>query len=110
MSKLVFSLKDVPHQEADDIRELLTSHNIDWYETSEGRWRISVAAIWLVNDADYEHARQLINQYQAELLVLRSRQNELSDTQPKPPWVIVLYSLAIIIVLALTFVPFFRMS
>lgn len=64
MSKLLFRLKDVPDDEANDIRELLNKHQLDCYETDDGRWRIGVAAIWLKDDDEYDHARALINEYQ----------------------------------------------
>lgn len=58
---MVFALKHVPDDEADDIRALLTENEIDFYETSAGRWQISLAAIWVRNDEDFVRARTLIN-------------------------------------------------
>ena len=66
MSVLLFRLRNVPDDEADDIRELLTTNKIDFYETSAGNWGISTAAIWLKNNDDLKHARDLIEQYQQE--------------------------------------------
>ena len=43
MATLVFRLKYVPDEEADDIRQLLADHDIDFYETSAGRWQVSMA-------------------------------------------------------------------
>lgn len=66
MAKLLFRLNGVNDDEADDVRALLAEHGFDTYETDAGRWRISVAAIWLRQDSDYDKARALIEQYQRE--------------------------------------------
>lgn len=66
MAKLLFRLNGVGEDEADDVRALLAEHQVDTYETDAGRWRISVAAIWLRDDQDYERARGLIDAYQQE--------------------------------------------
>lgn len=66
MAKLLFRLNGVGEDEADDVRALLAEHQVDTYETDAGRWRISVAAIWLRDDQDYERARGLIDAYQRE--------------------------------------------
>ena len=66
MAKLVFRLNDVPDQEADDVRALLLEHDIDFYETSAGKWGFSVAGIWLKHNEDTEQARNLIDNYQRQ--------------------------------------------
>lgn len=64
MSVLLFKLRHVPEDEANDIRELLDSNNIDYYETSAGNWGISTPAIWLKNNDELERAKTLIDTYQ----------------------------------------------
>ncbi|MBX3617196.1 DUF6164 family protein [Nitrosomonas sp.] len=64
MAKILFRLNDVPDDEADDVRELLTDNAIDYYETSAGNWGVSIAAIWLVDDSQYDKARALVDVYQ----------------------------------------------
>ena len=64
MSALVFKLKDVPEDEADDIRALLTTHELAFFETSGGWWRISLAAIWLQDETQLDTARALIDAYE----------------------------------------------
>ena len=64
MSVLFFNLRDVPIDEAEDVRELLTAHDIAFYETSAGMWGISLAAIWLHEEDDLVLARQLFDAYQ----------------------------------------------
>ncbi|EAR10684.1 DUF6164 family protein [Reinekea blandensis] len=65
MARIVFRLNHVPEPEADAVRELLAEHGFDYYETHEGRWGLSVAAIWLKHDEDFERARELIDKFQA---------------------------------------------
>jgi hypothetical protein len=60
MAKIIFSLKYVEEDEANDIRSLLIENDIDFYETTAGRWQISLAAIWVRQDEDYQKARALI--------------------------------------------------
>lgn len=64
MSKRLFSLKNVPDDEAQEVRELLTSNGIDFYETPARFWIFSMAAIWLKHESEFERARALIDQYQ----------------------------------------------
>jgi len=64
MSALLFKLRNVPDDEAEDIRELMRKHSIDIYETSAGNWGISMPAIWVQNDTDLHEAKQLLAQYQ----------------------------------------------
>ncbi len=66
MAKILFKLRQVPDDEADDVRQLLDRHAIDWYETEAGRFQISFPAIWLRNESQEEQARSLIEEYQAE--------------------------------------------
>jgi len=66
MAKILFRLRQVPEEEADDIRLLLDRHGIDWYETSAGRFQISFPAIWVSDDAEAPVARQLIETYQQQ--------------------------------------------
>ncbi len=66
MALLLFSLRQVPDDEADDIRELLEENQIDFYETNAGNWGISMPAIWLRDEQQHGHARNLIDEYQLE--------------------------------------------
>lgn len=69
MSALLFKLRNVPEDEADDIRALLKQHHIDIYETSAGNWGISMPGIWVSDDNDLERGKALIDQYQRERAV-----------------------------------------
>ncbi|WP_027160325.1 DUF6164 family protein [Methylobacter luteus] len=69
MSTLLFRLTNVPEDEADEIRELLRSNEIDYYETSAGNWGISMPALWLIKDEDLFKAQQLLEEYQRQRLI-----------------------------------------
>lgn len=64
MATLLFRLRHVPEDEAEEVRALLEQHEIDFYETSAGNWRISMPALWIRDDDQLEQARQLLDQYQ----------------------------------------------
>jgi Family of unknown function (DUF6164) len=66
MAKLLFKLKSVFDDEADDIKELLTEHNIDFYESPAGNWGISMHALWLNDESKFDQATQLIAEYQQQ--------------------------------------------
>jgi len=66
VAQLVFRLKNVPDEEADDIRGLLAEHDIEFYETSAGRWQISMAGIWVKDKEQATKARELIAADQAK--------------------------------------------
>lgn len=66
MPALLFSLRNVPDDEAEEVRALLTGHDIEYYETSAGNWGISTPGIWLRDEQQFAHARELIDQYQTQ--------------------------------------------
>lgn len=69
MAARLFSLHNVPEDEAEEVRELLASHALDYYESPEGNWGVSMPAIWLRDEAQLEQARVLIAEYQKKRLV-----------------------------------------
>ena len=66
MAVQLFRLRNVPEDEAQDIRDLLTKNQIDHYETPAGNWGISMPAIWLRNDEQLDQAKALIDEYQSQ--------------------------------------------
>lgn len=64
MPILFFNLRGVPADEADDVRELLNSNEIAFYETSAGLWGVSLPAIWLYHPDDLPAASRLFDDYQ----------------------------------------------
>lgn len=59
-------LRGVPDDEANDIRELLTANEIDFYETPAGNWGVSMPAIWIPQEHQFATAKRLVSSYQAE--------------------------------------------
>lgn len=80
MSALIFRLRHVPDEEAEAVRDLLTRHHIDWYETSAGNWGIAMPGIWVSDDQQVENARKLINTFQQQL---SSSQREIYEKQKR---------------------------
>lgn len=68
MAARLFSLHNVPDDEADDVRGLLANHALEYYETPEGNWGVSVPAIWLRDESQLQKARSLIAEYQEKRL------------------------------------------
>ena len=66
MTIRLFVLKDVPDDEAEEIRQLLQRHAIDHYETPPGKFGISSPALWLKDESQLQQARQLLDEYQQQ--------------------------------------------
>lgn len=116
MARLLFKLSNVPDDEAQDIRELLNNHDIHFYETNAGFFRVGLDAIWLADGTQEEQARELIRSYQAERVV-RQQENyaQLVEVGQVPsvwqrfcaqPIRFIALVVAILFVAALTVVPF----
>lgn len=65
MSKLLLNLRNVPDDEIDDVRAMLESNRIEFYETLPSRWGISYGGIWIADDNDIAQAKRLMAEYQA---------------------------------------------
>lgn len=66
MARLLFKLAQVPDDEAQEIRELLTREEIRFYETDAGFFRVGLDAIWLADAEQEARARELLMAYQQE--------------------------------------------
>lgn len=66
MPTLLMNLRGVPDDEADEVREVLRSRHIDFYETPPSRWFISMGGIWLPDGAPVDTAREALAAYQVE--------------------------------------------
>ena len=116
MTTLIFKLKDVPDDEAADVRELLAENDIYFYETHAGFWRLGVDALWLPDDTNLERAREIIKTYQLERT--SSQQKAYADLVEQgeaptlwqnfllSPLRFVLLIVAVFFVLTLTLAPF----
>lgn len=66
MAAKLFSLRNVPDEEADGVRDLLTRHHIDFYETPAGNWGISAPIIWVEDELQLDRAKSLLETFQEE--------------------------------------------
>ncbi len=111
MAKLLFKLRGVPDDEADDVRELLAQHEFDIYETSAGNWGLSMPGIWLKDKDKFNAARALIDDYQqARAIRVRAEYEQLKkegknrtfiDWAKENPVQLVFFSAVIVLVLYL---------
>jgi len=76
MPTLLFSLRGVPDDESYEVKELLSSHEIDYYETSAGNWGISMPALWLSNTDELEKAQMLLDEYQQQRAITQRKNYE----------------------------------
>lgn len=108
MAVQLFRLRNVPDDEAEDIRNLLTKHHIDHYETPAGNWGISMPAIWLHDDLQLDRAKSLIEEYQQKRSKIAklereqanqegTRQGLISSFMKSPIQTIVYTALAVVI-------------
>jgi hypothetical protein len=105
MAILLFSLRGVPEDEAFEVRELLSSQHIDFYETSAGNWGISMPALWLRTDAQLRQAQQLLADYQQQRQITQrqlylqrkqaGQQKTMAHVFKEKPWLVSSYFIAL---------------
>ncbi len=113
MSKLLFKLRNVPDDEAAEVRTLLTNHHIDYYETTAGNWGVSMPALWVKDEHQFQEAKKLLEEYQeARSIRVREEYAQLKregknktvlDSMKENPVLFIAY---ILIVLVLLYLPF----
>lgn len=116
----LMNLRHVPDDEADEIRELFESHGVRYYETPPSRWGISMGGFW-VHDADEAaRARELLTDYQRRRLERQRQAYEHSLAQGTAggfwfrlrhkPVTTLAACLAIVVIAALSLLPFVRIG
>jgi hypothetical protein len=65
MAKLFLNLRNVPADEADEVRDLLRANAIDFYETQPSPWGISSGGLWIEDTGQLARATALMADYQA---------------------------------------------
>ncbi len=120
MAALLFKLRDVPEDEARDIRRLLDEHEIEYYETSAGNWGISLPALWVRHEEDLDRARDLLQAYQAERAtrarlayedsVKKGENKRFRDMLREQPLRVLVYLAVILAVLYLSTMPFVNLG
>jgi hypothetical protein len=121
MAKLLLNLRNVPDDEADEVRGWLKDSGIEFYETTPGSWGISSGGIWIRDDAQIVRAKALMADYQsrrsqrvlAELAA--ARKDGSAETFGKlfreRPWYVLVILAAIIGIVALTLaLPYFFLN
>lgn len=76
MAKLLLNLRNVPDDEADEVRALLDDHGIGHYDTPTGFWNISLGGIWVREDVAFVEAKRLMAGYQAQRAARVRAENE----------------------------------
>ncbi len=66
MAKLLLNLRNVPDDEADDVRAMLDAARIAHYETPPSMFGISAGGIFVRDDAEIAEAKRLMADYQAQ--------------------------------------------
>ncbi|MEX2130439.1 MAG: DUF6164 family protein [Pseudohongiellaceae bacterium] len=85
MAVLLFKLRHVPEDEAEEVRALLAGNGIEFYETSAGNWNISMPGIWLNDDSQRELALELLEEYQLQRLNNARREYEQLKVEGQIP-------------------------
>jgi hypothetical protein len=120
MSRLLLNLRHVPDDEAHEVRALLESHAIAFYETTPNRWGVSAGAIWIRDDAAVGEAERLLADYQvgraqrarsAHAAARRSGREETFWTNLRDdPARVLIALLTIILLLGLVWLPVFLLG
>ncbi len=66
MSVLLMNLRNVPDDEADEVRAMLDAQRIAFYETRPSLWGVSAGGIWVTEDAAFADARRAMDDYQQQ--------------------------------------------
>lgn len=114
----LFNLRNVPDDEAEEIRQLLNEHDISFYETKVSSWGFSSPAIWLHDDGQFDEARTLLDEYQRQRAItaqaayahLRQKGEHptLWGNMRRHPLAAILLLLAILFVLYVSLSPFIQ--
>jgi len=120
MAVKLYSLRDVPEDEADELRELLNEHKFDYYETPGGAWGISAPCLWLRDEDDLPRAKAEIDAYQqargqrmrAEFQRLKAEGKARSvwDLVREKPVAVLVYMALILFFAYISISPFFNIG
>jgi len=120
MPVLLFSLRGVPDDEAEEIRELLAANGISFYETSSGPWGTSTPGLWLQDADTLSRAKSLIDAYHEERfreqralyeqLEREGKHRTVMDVFKESPIRFVLYLAIVAVVLYFSIKPFLALG
>ena len=115
----LMNLRNVPDDEAEDIRALFDEHDVRYYETPPSRWGISMGGFWVHDDDEARRARALLDEYQAQRLESQREQYqsrcERGETGlwyqfRKRPATFLAALVAIVVILGFSLLPFVRLG
>ncbi len=116
MAIRIFNLNGVPDDEIEEVRELLTQNNIDFYETPAGRWGISSPALWIKDETQHARVKEILAKYAAERatrkraeyerLKKEGKQKTALDLIKEKPLFVAIYTALLALVLYLSTLPF----
>lgn len=88
MAKLLLNLRNVPDDEADEVRDLLDANQIEYYETRPSLWGVSAGGIWVRPKEQEAQALQLLADYQQRRAehARQARAEELRDGRARSTW------------------------
>lgn len=120
MSKQLLNLRNVPDDESADVRAMLESHDIAFYETTPSMWGLSAGGIWVEDDERITEAKRLMADYQsgrrdrARAEQAQAKRDGTAETLGmvvrREPGKVLLILLAIVFLLLLTALPVFLLS
>lgn len=112
----IFKLRSVPDDEANEIRSLLHEKEIEFYETNNGNWGISLPAIWVHDKNEAKKAKALIENYQQERQQRAQTEWQAQEERGENPTIwdrfkasplqFISYIIMIIVVAYITLLPF----
>ncbi len=118
MATRVFNLRNVPDDEAEEVRQLLETHQIEFYETPAGSWGMSMPSLWVPDDSVADRAKSLIADYQEQRAITARQiyEAEKASGQQRTFWMILsegpgrflFYILLILFFLYLSIMPFLK--
>ena len=85
MAKLLLNLRNVPDDEADEVRDLFATHAIDVYETKPSMWGVSAGGIWLANAGQLDQAQRLLADYQQQRAASARAEREAAVREGRAP-------------------------
>jgi len=116
MPELLFKLRNVPDDEAEEVRQLLNDHEISFYETHASGWGISMPGIWLPDAHQLQQAKALLDVYQQdrttrvrseyEALKAEGKNRTVVDKIMENPIQVILLTLAVLFILYVSLSPF----
>lgn len=116
MAKFLMNLRDVPDDEAAEVRALLDAHGFGWYETKPSFWGVSGGGFWLREDDRIAEAKAVLANYQEERgrTARAEREADLAAGRVESPWAdlrrrplqTLAILLGIVLMIALTLLPF----